>query len=582
MSNKLPDIKRDKVNELLDSGRPIKSVFDIKENRDMLEDPSIPNSTGLIYNGQLSKSEFNTFYNVYESGYSSYMTNTTIKYLQSVNTFKFRRFYHEIAEAIMNDKIIISKFREEQLLEVIKIAHLANTDYRLTSNNGISPYIQVDNGNLMDYETELMSFKLNNTEVSRFVWKEHPQNKGKFITLFNGYVDWDNIVNKNTYSKDDINDILNGKVDKDDIFDKNGNILNKHIDFIFNLEGTKFDKHIKNNDIHVSISEKNNWNGKYKKPEHGIPKLDLDGECQTTLDDSVKHMKNNVVHITAHERREWNNAFRLPVDGINMDILHRDVVIKLNSIFPKEDIIDCETNQIYPSLIPIDTSTFVSTSAFTAHVTNYTNHVTDDNIHVSGPDRITWNGKYSRPFNGIPKSDLEGNLQTKIDASIEWNDIVDPNTNKIYTNLIGSSGGNGGASDSHINDSTIHVTTNDKNTWSRKYDGSSSSMLPLDISDSSRRCIPDSHLSQNINDLLDTAVTRIEIFEPNGKIASSKIDGLPNMTTINNHISNNNIHVTTSEKSKIAEAITRTELLDNKGQILPKYLPVVAEALSQW
>lgn len=159
--------------------------------------------------------------------------------------------------------------------------------------------------------------------------------------------------------------------------------------------------HVANNDIHVTTTQKAAWSAKYDKPVEGIPKTDLASGVQTSLNkadtalqehqdisDLVSHTQNGNIHVTSEQKTAWSAKYDKPSSGI-----------------PKSDL----ASAVQTSLNKADT-------ALQEHqdISALTNHVANNDIHVTTDDKTAWNAKYDKPTSGIPKTDLASDIQTSL------------------------------------------------------------------------------------------------------------------------------------------------------------------------
>lgn len=164
---------------------------------------------------------------------------------------------------------------------------------------------------------------------------------------------------------------------------------------------------------------------------------------------------------------------------------------------PKSDL----ASSVQASLDKADTALqqHQDISALTAHVAN-------NNIHVTVDNKTAWNAKYDKPVDGIPKTDLSSGVQTslnKADTALqEHQDISD---------LV-----------SHTQNSNIHLTSEQKTEWSAKYDKPTGG-------------IPKSDLASAVQASLNKADTALQEHQ--------------DISALTNHVANNDIHVTTTEKA---------------------------------
>ena len=99
---------------------------------------------------------------------------------------------------------------------------------------------------------------------------------------------------------------------------------------------------------------------------------------------------------TSEQKSAWSAKYDKPTGGI-----------------PKSDL----ASSVQTSLNKAD-------SALQEHqdISALTNHVANNDIHVTADDKTAWNAKYNKPSSGIPKTDLASDIQTslaKADASAE-------------------------------------------------------------------------------------------------------------------------------------------------------------------
>ena len=179
--------------------------------------------------------------------------------------------------------------------------------------------------------------------------------------------------------------------------------------------------HVANNNVHVTSDQKNMWSAKYNKPTDGIPKTDLASSVQTSLNKAatalqehqdisalVSHTQNSNIHVTSEQKTAWSAKYDKPSSGI-----------------PKSDL----ASAVQTSLDKADT-------ALQEHqdISALTNHVANNDIHLTTANKTAWNAKYDKPSGGIPKSDLASDVQTSLVPS-----SLSSDAGKILT--VSSSGG---------------------------------------------------------------------------------------------------------------------------------------------
>ena len=152
------------------------------------------------------------------------------------------------------------------------------------------------------------------------------------------------------------------------------------------------------------------------------------------------HTGNTDIHVTSEQKTAWTVKYDKPSGGI-----------------PKSDL----ASAVQSSLDKADT-------ALQQHqdISALTNHVANNNVHVTTTQKAAWSAKYDKAADGIPKTDLASGVQTslnKADTALqEHQDISD---------LV-----------SHTQNSNIHVTSEQKTAWSAKYDKPAEGIPKTDLS----------------------------------------------------------------------------------------------------
>lgn len=107
--------------------------------------------------------------------------------------------------------------------------------------------------------------------------------------------------------------------------------------------------HTSNSSIHVASTDKSAWNSKYNKPSSGIPKSDLSGAVQASLDradsaiqthqdisgkanasDLIAHTGNTEIHVSSSDKSAWDSKYSKPSSGIPKTDLASSVQTSLN------------------------------------------------------------------------------------------------------------------------------------------------------------------------------------------------------------------------------------------------------------
>lgn len=164
--------------------------------------------------------------------------------------------------------------------------------------------------------------------------------------------------------------------------------------------------HINDSSVHVTSAEKSTWNSKYTKPADGIPPTDLRWDVQQSLDEADEAWHTVGTHV-------------------------QDTTVHFES---------GEKDELYQDIDDMQDDIEDNASAISTHASN-----TD--IHVTAAEKDEWDAKYTRPAGGIPAADMTQSIEQTLDEAAHDHVILSQ----------------------HIQNSTIHVTANDKTSWNSKY-----------------------------------------------------------------------------------------------------------------
>ena len=204
----------------------------------------------------------------------------------------------------------------------------------------------------------------------------------------------------------------------------------------------------------------------------------------------------------------------------------------------------------------------ISSGITAAKVSSYDSHVANNNIHVTSSEKAAWTAKYTKPSSGIPKNDLDTNVQAsldKADSALQSAPVTSVNTKTGAVSLsysdVGADASGAAATvqgnlDSHTQDSTIHVTAANKTTWNAKYAKPSGG-------------IPKSDLAEAVQTSLgkaDTALQSAPVSSVNNKTGAVELtysdvgaDASGAAATVQgnltSHADNTDIHTTANEKN---------------------------------
>ena len=140
------------------------------------------------------------------------------------------------------------------------------------------------------------------------------------------YID-DSYANSNAYTDQKIADLIGGAPETLDTLKEVSDAIAESKDVetaLNNAIGTKanqteLDTHTRNDTIHITSSERTNWNDANSKKHTHSNKSVIDKITQTLLDNwnaAYNHISDTVKHITSDERNSWNNKYSKPTNGI--------------------------------------------------------------------------------------------------------------------------------------------------------------------------------------------------------------------------------------------------------------------------
>ena len=234
--------------------------------------------------------------------------------------------------------------------------------------------------------------------------------------------------------------------------------------------------------------------------------------------DLTAHTGNTDIHVTASQKTAWSAKYNKPTGGI-----------------PKTDL----ASGVQTSLEKADTALQQHQDiSGKADVSALTSHTGDTTIHTSTAEKNTWNGKYTKPSGGIPKTDLASSVQTslgKADTALQEHQDI-------------SGKADASALTAHTGNSDIHVTTANKTAWNAKYNKPSGG-------------IPKTDLSEDVQTSLGKADTALQKHQD--------ISGKADVSALNAHTSDTTIHTSTAEKNtwsaKANKPTTATVTMSSSG-----------------
>ena len=192
------------------------------------------------------------------------------------------------------------------------------------------------------------------------------------------------------------------------------------------------------------------------------------------------------------------------------------------------------TNDVISVTGKADTSTVTSlNNALTAHTAN-------TNVHVTAAEKETWNNKsdFSGDYNDLTNKPTIPVVPTNVSAFNNDSGYITSNaiSGKADTTAVTQVNN---ALTAHTANTTVHVTTSEKNSWNNKsnFSGSYDDLT-------NKPTIP--VVPTNVSDFTNDA-SYITIDAISGKADTSTVTSLNNIVTA--HTANTSVHVTAAEKS---------------------------------
>ena len=154
---------------------------------------------------------------------------------------------------------------------------------------------------------------------------------------------------------------------------------------------SNYDAHLANNDIHVTLVNKQTWDGKQNALDTAQTAAVNSGITGTKVTGYDTHVSDTDIHVTASDKQTWNSK----QDGLSQTQLAA-----------------------------------VNSGITEAKRTGYDNHVADTNVHVTTADKAAWNGKQ----NALTQTQLD-NIAAVPDKANSA-DLATVATSGSYTDLI--------------------------------------------------------------------------------------------------------------------------------------------------
>jgi hypothetical protein len=465
----------------------------------------------------------------------------------------------------------------DDLKDALEKKHARNTDTMLRGI-GTNVVENTSTGNIVAF-------------ASNGVYKAFITESGRFT----GSIRLENIEDLNTltldtsrfYIKSEIDGLLTAKVSKASLFNAENKIHSDLLDADI-VRHVTFDPHFNDDIRHITQVERDAWNNKYLKPVSGIPMLDLAKAVQdrinaSALDVEFKTHANNLdIHTSTQERAKWNAKYDKPSTGIPMtdfsEIVQNAINEKAKAVDlqnHKDDVIRHITGEERTAWnskynkpaggIPLThleafVQEVINTSASDAELQE---HVNDEVSHITNGERLTWNAKYLKPSTGVPETDLDTNVQSKINQAATKTEVANHTSNStVHITELERQNWNG-----HKADGVIHITAEERLKWNAKYDKPSLGIPETDLSAGLQTKINSMTTTTDFNDhITDTVkhITQSERDEWNSKYEKplngipefdlseelqNKINSFSSQNGLDAHIANNVTHVTELERS---------------------------------
>ena len=238
-----------------------------------------------------------------------------------------------------------------------------------------------------------------------------------------------------------------------------------------------------------------------------------------------------------------------------------------------------------------------------ANVSDLTAHTGNTTVHITAPERSSWNSKYDKPATGIPVDDMEeGIAQSLANADLALADV-----GALSQNFINHEGdttvhitanerkawnakANASTLNSHTGNTTIHTTAEEKASWNGKYTKPETGIPAEDLSDDVNASINSGSMSYELASDANGKVTALigsygdtipDLKTELGKKQDKLVSGT-SIKTVNgvSLLGKGNI---TTPKTTVVDNLTSTSGTDalsaNQGKVLnEKFADVVTQA----
>ena len=294
--------------------------------------------------------------------------------------------------------------------------------------------------------------------------------------------------------------------------------------------------HVSNTSIHITADERIKWDAKVDDSD--LVGYEKTSDVNTKLNNKANktdlnaHTGNTNIHVTANDKQKWNN--KLDNTALNGYATESFVTTKIAEAATsgKVDLTGYATTiEVNNKLASKADKTEIPDISNLATKDELSTHADNSSIHITASEKTAWNNKLDTSALDAytTTDDLNSALALKANKdelfSGDYNDLknlpVIPDTSNFVTKS---------QLDGHINNTTIHVTTDEKDTWNAK----------LDSTD----------LTAHTNN------AEIHVTANDKNNWNSKADGSDFIT----HKNDTDIHVTADEKTKWDSKLDNTAL----------------------
>jgi DNA repair exonuclease SbcCD ATPase subunit len=387
------------------------------------------------------------------------------------------------------------------------------------------------------------------TEDQKTAWTEHSENKTIHVTS-DEKLKWDNKVDYKVLAsyitKDALAEELSKKQDTTtDVYltedDLNKKVEDLNLDQYVTTE--TFQEHLGDDEelnLHVSLAEKNRWN--LASGDVGYEILSQD------LADVQKHAANEDIHVTVEQKEAWDakptvedlvNAIGEAKTDLTATISEHTEDESIHVTLEDKARWDAATNEA------IEASIEEVKNSLEVEITKAGEHIDNSDIHITAEEREAWNNQVSQEsFNDLQASyEVHSNssdIHVTAEEKAAWNakqEAGDYVTSNVLATALSRKQNIGNYAEAttvseHTDNTDIHVTLEDKARW----------------------------------DAATNEAVEASIEEVKGSVEEVKTNLEAEATKTSEHIDNSNVHITPEEreawnaKQEAGDYVTNEEL----------------------